>query len=195
MIGGGHCLKATGYKLQTPDAEQAQFPPVDPLEMGFPDTACIAFRLSSADYRPLFELVWGADFDIHCAIASRRPLDCFLAVHGVSPEGQHFWRKMGPLRRSVGGSHASSTLLQRGRTAFDLSGADDPDADRRLLLRRPLGTAAVRGGPPQIWPTIGSAACGSTKLPTIRPSRRTATAAFARATFCASCLRLRWRAA
>src|SRR5260370_32893733 len=32
--------------------------------MGFPDTACIAFRLSKAVYRPLFELVWGADFHI-----------------------------------------------------------------------------------------------------------------------------------
>jgi cytochrome c peroxidase len=57
--------RATGYKLQASDAEQAQFPPVDPLEMGFADTACVAFRLSTASYRPLFELVWGADFDIH----------------------------------------------------------------------------------------------------------------------------------
>jgi cytochrome c peroxidase len=56
---------STGYKLQSPDAEQAQHPPVDTQEMGFPDTACIAFRLSKAVYRPLFELVWGADFDIH----------------------------------------------------------------------------------------------------------------------------------
>jgi cytochrome c peroxidase len=33
--------------------------------MGFPDTACIAFRLSSAEYRPLFEEVWGkGSFDI-----------------------------------------------------------------------------------------------------------------------------------
>jgi cytochrome c peroxidase len=56
--------RATGYKLQTADGEQAQHPPVDPLEMGFADTACIAFRLTEADYRPLFELVWGADFDI-----------------------------------------------------------------------------------------------------------------------------------
>ena len=56
--------RATGLKLQTPDAEQAQGPPVDPLEQGFPDTACIAYRLSSAVYRPLFELVWGVDFDI-----------------------------------------------------------------------------------------------------------------------------------
>jgi cytochrome c peroxidase len=56
--------RATGMKLQAPDAEQAQGPPVDPMEMGFADTACIAFRLLSAPYRQLFELVWGADFDI-----------------------------------------------------------------------------------------------------------------------------------
>jgi cytochrome c peroxidase len=53
--------RATGYKLQAPDAEQAQFPPVDPLEMGLPDTACIAYRLSSATYVSLFEMVWGDD--------------------------------------------------------------------------------------------------------------------------------------
>jgi cytochrome c peroxidase len=57
--------RATGMKLQAPDAEQAQGPPVDPLEQQFPHTACIAFRLSQAVYRPLFELVWGADFDIN----------------------------------------------------------------------------------------------------------------------------------
>ncbi|MDB5394603.1 MAG: Cytochrome c peroxidase family protein [Rhodospirillales bacterium] len=56
--------RATGYKLQSPDAEQAQHPPVDSQEMGSPDTACIAFKLSQAEYRPLFELVWGDDFDI-----------------------------------------------------------------------------------------------------------------------------------
>src|SRR5882724_986186 len=56
--------RSTGYLLQNPDAEQAQHPPVDTGEMGFPDTACIAFRITEAPYRPLFELVWGADFDI-----------------------------------------------------------------------------------------------------------------------------------
>jgi len=50
--------RATGYLLQNPDAEQAQHPPVDTQEMGFPDTACIAFRLSQAKYRRLFEQVW-----------------------------------------------------------------------------------------------------------------------------------------
>jgi cytochrome c peroxidase len=52
--------RSTGYLLQSPDAEQAQHPPVDTQEMGNPDTACIAFKLSQAVYRPLFELVWGA---------------------------------------------------------------------------------------------------------------------------------------
>jgi cytochrome c peroxidase len=51
--------RSTGYKLQNPDAEQAQHPPVDTQEMGNPDTACIAYKLSKAEYRPLFELVWG----------------------------------------------------------------------------------------------------------------------------------------
>ena len=52
--------RSTGFMLQSPDAEQAQHPPVDTQEHGFPDTACIAFRLSQAVYRPLFEQVWGA---------------------------------------------------------------------------------------------------------------------------------------
>ena len=51
--------RATGYLLRVPDAEQAQGPPVDTQEMGFPDTACVAFRLAQAVYRPLFEEVWG----------------------------------------------------------------------------------------------------------------------------------------
>src|SRR5437870_3326759 len=58
--------RATGYLLRNPDAQQAQGPPVDTQEMGFPDTACIAFRLSQAMYRPLFEEVWGAgSFEIN----------------------------------------------------------------------------------------------------------------------------------
>jgi cytochrome c peroxidase len=51
--------RATGYKLQNPDAQQAQHPPVDAQEMGFPDTACLAFRLAQSPYRGLFERVWG----------------------------------------------------------------------------------------------------------------------------------------
>ncbi|HWE83642.1 MAG TPA: cytochrome c peroxidase [Terracidiphilus sp.] len=53
--------RATGYLLRNPDANQAQGPPLDPAEMGSPDLACIAYKLSKAVYRPLFEEVWGAD--------------------------------------------------------------------------------------------------------------------------------------
>jgi cytochrome c peroxidase len=57
--------RATGYLTRAPDAEQAQFPPVDPDEMGNPDTACVVYKLSLAPYRPLFEAIWGAgSFDI-----------------------------------------------------------------------------------------------------------------------------------
>jgi cytochrome c peroxidase len=52
--------RATGYLLGSPDAEQAQHPPVDTQEHALPDTACIAFRLTSSAYRPLFETIWGA---------------------------------------------------------------------------------------------------------------------------------------
>ena len=52
--------RATGYELQSPDANQAQGPPVDTQEMQSPDTACIAYHLSLAAYRPLFEQIWGA---------------------------------------------------------------------------------------------------------------------------------------
>jgi cytochrome c peroxidase len=52
--------RSTGFLLQSPDAEQAQHPPVDTQEHALPDTACIALRLSQSPYRPLFEQVWGA---------------------------------------------------------------------------------------------------------------------------------------
>jgi cytochrome c peroxidase len=51
--------RATGYLTRNPSAQQAQEPPVDPNEMGFPDTACVAFRLQQASYQSLFEEVWG----------------------------------------------------------------------------------------------------------------------------------------
>jgi len=51
--------RATGYLLRNPDAHQAQGPPVDTQEMGNPDTACIAYKFSISEYRPLFEQVWG----------------------------------------------------------------------------------------------------------------------------------------
>jgi cytochrome c peroxidase len=68
--------RATGYQQRNPDAEQAQHPPVDSGEMGFPDTACVAFRLSRSKYRRLFELVWGkGSLDINFPYETERICD------------------------------------------------------------------------------------------------------------------------
>ena len=62
FVGGNFWdMRASGYRLQNPSAEQAQGPPTNPVEMGLPDSACIAYRLSHAPYRKLFETVWGGD--------------------------------------------------------------------------------------------------------------------------------------
>src|SRR5467141_3272482 len=62
FVGGNFWdMRASGYRLQTPSAEQAQGPPTNPVEMGLPDSACVAYRLSLAPYRKLFEAVWGAE--------------------------------------------------------------------------------------------------------------------------------------
>jgi cytochrome c peroxidase len=62
FVGGNFWdMRATGYRLQSPSAEQAQGPPTNPVEMGLPDSACLAYRISHAPYRKLFETVWGAD--------------------------------------------------------------------------------------------------------------------------------------
>ena len=62
FVGGNFWdMRASGYRLQSPAAEQAQGPPTNPVEMGLPDSACLAYRLSKAPYRKLFELVWGPD--------------------------------------------------------------------------------------------------------------------------------------
>jgi cytochrome c peroxidase len=56
--------RATGYLLGSPDANQAQGPPVDTQEHALPDTACIAFRLHDAVYKSFFEEIWGDELDI-----------------------------------------------------------------------------------------------------------------------------------
>jgi cytochrome c peroxidase len=55
--------RATGYRLGSPDQEQAQGPPVDTQEHALPDTACIAFRLQTAVYKSFFIEVWGDAID------------------------------------------------------------------------------------------------------------------------------------
>jgi cytochrome c peroxidase len=60
FVGGNFWdMRATGTRLDNPAAEQAQAPPLNPVEMGLPDSACAVYRLSQRPYRSLFEAVWG----------------------------------------------------------------------------------------------------------------------------------------
>jgi cytochrome c peroxidase len=60
LVGGNFWdMRATGRRLGNPAAEQAEGPPVNPVEMGLPDAACFVYRASQRPYRALFEKVWG----------------------------------------------------------------------------------------------------------------------------------------
>jgi cytochrome c peroxidase len=60
FVGGNFWdMRATGMRLDNPAAEQAQAPPLNPVEMGMIDAACVAYRISQRPYRSLFEQVWG----------------------------------------------------------------------------------------------------------------------------------------
>jgi len=67
LVGGAFWdMRATGLRLNSPLAEQAQGPPLDPAEMGMIDAACVVYRLSQRPYRQLAEQVWSAQtFAIH----------------------------------------------------------------------------------------------------------------------------------
>src|SRR6056297_1873068 len=55
----------------------------------------------------------------------------------------------GPVLRSRRHASASRAILQLDGPALGRSGTDDPDADRWLCLRYPVGAAALRGGASQ----------------------------------------------
>jgi len=60
LVGGNFWdMRATGRRLGNPAAEQAEGPPLNPVEMGLPDAACFVYRASRRPYRGLFEQVWG----------------------------------------------------------------------------------------------------------------------------------------
>jgi cytochrome c peroxidase len=52
-------MRATGIRLGNPAAEQAEGPPVNPVEMGNIDTACVVWKASQSQYASLIETIWG----------------------------------------------------------------------------------------------------------------------------------------
>lgn len=51
--------RATGEKLASPAADQAQGPFLNPVEMGLPDSACVVYLVSTSRYASLYQGVWG----------------------------------------------------------------------------------------------------------------------------------------
>jgi len=59
-------MRATGLRLDSALAEQAQDPPLDPVEIGLIDPACMVYRMSQRPYRAMAEKLWGAQaFAVH----------------------------------------------------------------------------------------------------------------------------------
>jgi len=53
-------MRATGVRLDSALAEQAQGPPLNPVEIGLIDPACMVYRMSLRPYRLMAERLWGA---------------------------------------------------------------------------------------------------------------------------------------
>ena len=79
--------RATGEKLGSPAADQAQGPFLNPREQGLPDSACVVYRVCNpvvpADYPVTFEDVWGAGA---CAIPWPEGLDAACGTAGSTLE-------------------------------------------------------------------------------------------------------------
>ena len=83
-------MRATGIKLGNPAKEQARGPPVNPVEMGNIDTACVVWKASQRPYASLITQIWGAQsFAIQwpanvatiCATPGPPPANDPLPVH------------------------------------------------------------------------------------------------------------------
>jgi len=88
-------MRATGHSLDNPAAEQAEGPPLNPLEMALPDAACAVYRVSRGPYRAYFERLWGAqsfairwppDVEKVCATPAPAPPTDSLPVHLSAPD-------------------------------------------------------------------------------------------------------------
>jgi cytochrome c peroxidase len=99
FVGGNFWdMRATGIRLQSPTAEQAQGPPLNPLEMGLPDSACMVYRVSQRPYKQLFEKVWGKQA---FAIKWAGDVEKACSTPGPAPTNDPFPVHLGPIDRDI----------------------------------------------------------------------------------------------
>jgi len=120
MVGGNFWdMRATGRRLGNPAAEQAEGPPVNPVEMGLPDPACEVYRASQRPYRRLFEQVWGEqafaitwpnDVEAVCNQPAPAPANDPLPVHLNAAERGIAQATFDQIAQSLAGYEASAEI-------------------------------------------------------------------------------------
>lgn len=146
--------RATGLVLGDPLAEQAQGPPLNPVEMAMPDTGAILDVLQNAKYAPLFLSVFGADalddadiaFDYMAAAIAAFERSC--QVTKFSSKFDRFWyacRKAGIDPSTI--MYPPPANLPKGLNKTELKGLalfNDPAKGKcsgcHLLTEGPGGT-------------------------------------------------------
>src|SRR6267378_4455083 len=120
-------MRATGIRLANPAAEQAQGPPVNPVEMGNPDTACVVWKVSQGRYRSLVELIGGTQ---SFAITWPSNVASVCATPGPPPASDPFPVHLSAQDRGISNatydhltlavaSYESSTEVSRFSSKFD----------------------------------------------------------------------------
>jgi cytochrome c peroxidase len=155
FIGGNFWdLRATGLRLQSPTAMQAEGSPLNPTEMANPDPACVVRRISERPYKGLFESVWGPrafevawpdDVDPLCSRPNDNPASS-IGSEVPGPNTTPLVVKLGPADRE----RVQSTFDQMGEAiaAYEASSEVSPFSskfDAYLAGKAELSEAERRG--------------------------------------------------
>ena len=166
LVGGNFWdMRATGRRLGNPAAEQAEGPPVNPVEMGLPDIACAVYRASQRPYRRLFEAIWGRQ-----AFAIAWPGNVEQACNQPGPPtaGDPLPVHLSPRDRGLVG--ATFDQMAQSIAGFEAAARGDPvhlQVRRRAGGERQVhapGEAGLRALPRQ-------GACATTATATAAPAR------------------------
>ena len=91
-------MRATGLRLDSALAEQAQGPPLNPVEMGLIDPACMVYRISQSPYRSMAQSLWGAQaFAVQWPANAKQVCDRPGPAPDVDPLPVH----LGPVDRGI----------------------------------------------------------------------------------------------
>ncbi len=117
LVGGAFWdMRATGLRLNSPLAEQAQGPPLDPVEMGMIDAACVVYRASERPYRRIAEREWGAQA---FAIQWPRDVEAVCGQPGPALDSDPMPVHLSPVDRGI--AQATFDRIAQGIAAYEAS--------------------------------------------------------------------------